>query len=99
MFYIALIAPTTILNAITLHSYKMYLLVSLIHTGNIMTLPKYTSNVVLRMTKSEDVEPYQKIAESFVKYDSEELQKLMEKYKTTFETDNNIGLLKQVIKY
>ncbi|KAH9330357.1 hypothetical protein KI387_002465, partial [Taxus chinensis] len=48
----AITAPTTSLTAITVEAYKKYVLVSLIHTGQVPSFPKYTPAVVQRNLKT-----------------------------------------------
>ncbi|KAH9290651.1 hypothetical protein KI387_034768, partial [Taxus chinensis] len=48
----AITAPTTSLTTITVEAYKKYVLVSLIHNGQVPSFPKYTPAVVQRNLKS-----------------------------------------------
>ncbi|GAB2229736.1 hypothetical protein Droror1_Dr00013988 [Drosera rotundifolia] len=90
-------APMQNLNAIAVEAYKKYILVSLIQHGQLpAALPKYTSSVAQRNLKSY-AQIYLDLATSYSNGKKSELETYVESNKESFEHDNNLGLVKQVV--
>lgn len=92
----AVTAPMTVLNAIAIEAYKKYILVSLIHNGQVPSFPKYTSSVAQRSLKSY-AQPYVDLANSYSTGKISELESCLETNMEKFKSDNNLGLVKQVL--
>lgn len=92
----AITAPATVLNAITIEAYKKYILVSLIHNGQVPTFPKYTPSVSQRYLKtcSQD---YLDLANSFNSKNIADLKRCVASHEDLFKNDGNLGLVKQVV--
>ncbi|XP_043705970.1 COP9 signalosome complex subunit 3-like isoform X2 [Telopea speciosissima] len=90
-------APMSTTNAIAVEAYKKYILVSLIHNGQSTTsFPKYTSSVAQRNLKNFS-QPYVDLANSYSTGKIVELESCFETNREKFESDNNLGLVKQVV--
>ncbi|KAK9674315.1 hypothetical protein RND81_12G225500 [Saponaria officinalis] len=90
-------APMSTLSAIAVEAYKKYILVSLIHNGQLSShFPKYTSSVAQRSLKNFS-QVYLELATSYSNGNIAELQAYVEANKQKFEADNNLGLVKQVV--
>ncbi|KAL3526160.1 hypothetical protein ACH5RR_014532 [Cinchona calisaya] len=90
-------APMSAVNAIAVEAYKKYILVSLIHFGQFSTsFPKYTSSVAQRNLKNFS-QPYLDLANSYSTGKISELESCVQTNKEKFETDYNLGLVKQVV--
>ncbi|OVA15394.1 Proteasome component (PCI) domain [Macleaya cordata] len=90
-------APMSSLNAIAVEAYKKYILVLLIHNGQFSTAyPKYASSVAQRNLKSF-CQPYYDLATSYSTGKIAELESCVETHREKFESDNNLGLVKQVV--
>ncbi|XP_059670003.1 COP9 signalosome complex subunit 3 [Cornus florida] len=90
-------APMSTMNAIAVEAYKKYILVSLIHLGQFSTnFPKYTSSVAQRNLKNFSL-PYIELANCYSTGKVSELEAYVQANKEKFESDNNLGLVKQVI--
>lgn len=90
-------APMSTLNAIAVEAYKKYILVSLIHLGQFSTsFPKYTSSVAQRNLKNFAL-PYLELANSYGNGKISELKTFVRINMEKFESDNNLGLMKQVV--
>uniref|UniRef100_A0A5B6YNZ2 COP9 signalosome complex subunit 3 n=1 Tax=Davidia involucrata TaxID=16924 RepID=A0A5B6YNZ2_DAVIN len=90
-------APMSAINAIAVEAYKKYILVSLIHLGQFSTsFPKYTSSVAQRNLKNFS-QPYIELANSYSTGNISELEACVQTNREKFETDNNLGLVKQVV--
>ncbi|MBA0873201.1 hypothetical protein Goshw_029125 [Gossypium schwendimanii] len=103
-------APMSTINAIAVEAYKKYILVSLIHHGQLSTsLPKYASGVAQRNLKSlclvhfnsrtNDVEgfSYIELANSYNNGKIADLETYVQANMEKFGSDNNLGLVKQVV--
>ncbi|KAI4350543.1 hypothetical protein L6164_004990 [Bauhinia variegata] len=91
-------APMPTINAIAVEAYKKYILVSLIHHGQFsISLPKYASSVAQRNLKNFCQEPYIELANSYSTGKIAELEAYVKTNTEKFETDNNLGLVKQVV--
>lgn len=95
-FQVCVTTPSLAVSHIMLEAYKKYVLVSLYLHEKIVPLPKYTSNVVSRFLKPMSG-PYTELAESFASHDPDQLRAIANKHQTVFQTDNNVGMVKQVI--
>ncbi|KAL2246857.1 COP9 signalosome complex subunit 3 [Sesamum indicum] len=90
-------APMPIISAIAVEAYKKYILVSLIHLGQFSTsLPKYTSSAAQRNLKNFS-QPYIELVISYSNGKVSELEMCVQTNKDKFETDKNLGLVKQVV--
>lgn len=90
-------APMSTLNAIAVEAYKKYILVSLIHLGQFSTsFPKYTSSVAQRNLKNFS-QPYLELSSSYGTGKISELETFVQTNKDKFESDNNLGLVMQVV--
>ncbi|XP_021299105.1 COP9 signalosome complex subunit 3 [Herrania umbratica] len=90
-------APMSTINAIAVEAYKKYILVSLIHHGQFSTsLPKYAASVAQRNLKNL-CQPYVELANSYNNGKVADLETYVQANEEKFESDNNLGLVKQVI--
>ncbi|XP_017975168.1 PREDICTED: COP9 signalosome complex subunit 3 [Theobroma cacao] len=90
-------APMSTINAIAVEAYKKYILVSLILHGQFSTsLPKYASSVAQRNLKNL-CQPYVELANSYNNGKVADLETYVKANEEKFESDNNLGLVKQVI--
>lgn len=90
-------APMSSINAIAVEAYKKYILVSLIHHGQFSTnLPKYTSSAAQRNLKNF-CQTYLDLATSYGTGKVTELETHVQTNSEKFESDNNLGLVKQVV--
>ncbi|CAH2063281.1 unnamed protein product, partial [Iphiclides podalirius] len=86
-FEVVVTVPAMVVSHIMLEAYKKYILISLILHGKILTMPKYTSQVVCRFLKPLSV-AYHELASS---------QHAAIKHRETFVRDKNMGLVNQVL--
>ncbi|CAN1321738.1 COP9 signalosome complex subunit 3 [Linum perenne] len=90
-------APMSPISAIAIESYKKYALVSLIHHGQLSSnLPKYTSSAAQRNLKNY-CQHYIELANTYSTGRIEELEMFVQKHREKFDSDNNLGLVKQVV--
>ncbi|KAL5186956.1 COP9 signalosome complex subunit 3 [Glycine soja] len=90
-------APMSTINAIAVEAYKKYILVSLIRHGQFSTsLPKYSSSTAQRNLKNF-CQPYVELANSYGTGKIAELEAYVKANAEKFESDNNLGLVKQVV--
>ncbi|KAJ8750044.1 hypothetical protein K2173_013959 [Erythroxylum novogranatense] len=90
-------APMSTINAIAVEAYKKYVLVSLIQYGQFSTsLPKYTSSAAQRNLKNF-CQPYIELAMSYSSGKISELESFVQTNREKFESDKNLGLVKQVV--
>ncbi|XP_030485247.2 COP9 signalosome complex subunit 3 [Cannabis sativa] len=90
-------APMSTVNAIAVEAYKKYILVFLILHGHFSTnLPKYTSSVAQRNLKNF-CSPYIELANSYGTGKITELEAYVQANREKFESDNNLGLVNQVV--
>ncbi|XP_062105512.1 COP9 signalosome complex subunit 3 [Humulus lupulus] len=90
-------APMSTVNAIAVEAYKKYILVFLILHGQFSAnLPKYTSSVAQRNLKNFCV-PYIELANSYGTGKITELETYVQANREKFESDSNLGLVKQVV--
>eukprot|EP01018_Ginkgo_biloba_P022632 Gb_26185 [translate_table: standard] len=95
-FQHAITAPTSSLTAMTVEAYKKYILVSLIHTGQVPAFPKYAPAVVQRNLKS-CAQPYIDLASNYSSGRISVLESCLNMNTEKFENDSNLGLVKQVL--
>jgi len=95
-FEVAVTCPAVDVSHIMLEAYKKFILVSLILHGKITDLPKYTSHVVMRFLKPLSA-AYHELAASYSCNNPNEVRTVATKNEDTFRTDNNVGLVKQVV--
>ncbi|XP_061363449.1 COP9 signalosome complex subunit 3 [Gastrolobium bilobum] len=90
-------APMSTINAVAVEAYKKYVLVSLIRHGQFSTsLPKYSSSVAQRNLKNF-CQPYIELANSYSTGKIAELEAYVKTNAEKFDSDNNLGLVKQVV--
>nr|GMD01229.1 COP9 signalosome complex subunit 3 [Ipomoea batatas] len=90
-------APMSTLNAIAVEAYKKYILVSLIHLGQFSTsFPKYTSSVAQRNLKNYS-QAYLELANSYSTGRISELETCVQTHKDKYQSDNNLGIVQQVV--
>ncbi|XP_019161663.1 PREDICTED: COP9 signalosome complex subunit 3-like [Ipomoea nil] len=90
-------APMSTLNAIAVEAYKKYILVSLIHLGQFSTsFPKYTSSVAQRNLKNYS-QAYLELANSYSTGKISELETCVQTHKDKYQSDNNLGIVQQVV--
>ncbi|CAO3648186.1 unnamed protein product [Cunninghamella blakesleeana] len=83
-------------SAIQLEAYKRYILVSFIHYGELISLPKYVSSLIEKTCKKRNP-PYFALISAFD--DSiEELEAIIDKHESVFEMDNLMGLVNQLLQ-
>ncbi|KAI9083376.1 hypothetical protein K1719_034590 [Acacia pycnantha] len=97
LLHIVVTAPMSTINAIAVEAYKKYILVSLIRHGQFSTsLPKYASSAAQRNLKIL-CQPYIELANTYGTGKIEGLETYVQSNAETFESDNNLGLVKQVV--
>lgn len=90
-------APMSSINAIAVEAFKKYVLVSLIYNGQFSTsLPKYTSSAAQRNLKTI-CQPYIELANTYSIGKISELESYIQTNREKFDSDNNLGLVKQVV--
>ena len=95
-FILCVSAPTHVLNTIMMEAYKKCLLCSLIETGEVPKLPKYTSPTITRPIKNQ-LAAYTEFSEAFAAGKPTELRTCLDKHAATFTADHNLGLAKQCV--
>lgn len=95
-FHHAITAPATVLSAIVVESYKKYILVALIHNGQVPPFPKYTPSVAQRYLKT-CTQDYLELANCFSSRNIGDLQRCVGSHEEAFKKDSNLGLVKQVV--
>ncbi|KAG5254434.1 COP9 signalosome complex [Salix suchowensis] len=90
-------APMSSINAIAVEAFKKYVLVSLIYNGQFSTsLPKYTSSAAQRNLKTL-CQLYIELANTYSIGKISELETYIQTNREKFDSDNNLGLVKQVV--
>ncbi|KAH8519368.1 hypothetical protein H0E87_000964 [Populus deltoides] len=91
-------APMSSINAIAVEAFKKYVLVSLIYNGQQFStsLPKYTSSAAQRNLKTI-CQPYIELANTYSIGKISELESYIQTNREKFDSDNNLGLVKQVV--
>uniref|UniRef100_A0A0E0LQQ4 COP9 signalosome complex subunit 3 n=1 Tax=Oryza punctata TaxID=4537 RepID=A0A0E0LQQ4_ORYPU len=95
-FLQAVTAPMSSLNAIAVEAYKKYILVSLIQNGQVPSFPKYTSSTAQRNLKNH-AQVYVDLSTCYGKGNYSELEEYIQLNAEKFQSDNNLGLVKQVL--
>ena len=95
-FEIAVTTQSMAVSHIMIESYKKYLLVGLIQNGKVPTPPKYTSHVVAKYIKPL-CQAYHDLANAYVTSKPDELQKIITRHTDTYNSDKNMGLVKQCL--
>ncbi|XP_066934709.1 COP9 signalosome complex subunit 3-like [Clytia hemisphaerica] len=95
-FQVAVTTPCMVISQIMLEAYKKFLLLSIFIHGKIVALPKYTSSVVSRYLKPLS-NAYWELADAYSKHDADGVTAIANKHQQTFQNDNNVGIVKQVI--
>eukprot|EP00455_Lapot_gusevi_P001531 TRINITY_DN10605_c0_g1_i2.p1 TRINITY_DN10605_c0_g1~~TRINITY_DN10605_c0_g1_i2.p1 ORF type:complete len:338 (+),score=126.42 TRINITY_DN10605_c0_g1_i2:46-1059(+) len=93
-FEMVLTAPSQLLSAIQIESYKKYILVSLILHGKALDLPKHCSRVVAQYV-ARVCQPYVALQTAFGQ-GSQSLERTVSEHAHIFVADKNFGLVKQV---
>ncbi|XP_039061526.1 COP9 signalosome complex subunit 3-like [Hibiscus syriacus] len=89
-------APISTINAIAVEAYKKYILVSLIHHGQLSTsLPKYASTAAQRTWNF--CQPYIELGNIYSNGKIADLETHVQAHMEKFGSDNNLGLVKQVV--
>ncbi|WOL16103.1 COP9 signalosome complex subunit 3 [Canna indica] len=89
-------APMTALNETAVEAYKKYILVSLILNGQVPSFPKYTSAAAHRNLKSY-TQPYVDLANCYATGTFSEFEACIQTHLEKFQSDSNLGLVKQVL--
>lgn len=97
-FEVVLTMPANVVSPIMQETYKKQIILSLITTGKIPDnlLPRYTSPCVLRYRKSAG-QQYLKLAHEYPSLNHEKLRRSVQQNANHFETDENMGLIKQCL--
>ncbi|KZT56279.1 hypothetical protein CALCODRAFT_497593 [Calocera cornea HHB12733] len=96
-FEIAVSSPASVASAIQVEAYKKLSLIQLILYGKTASPPKYTSPAVSRAFRnSSTTQPYLKFINAIEITDREAARKLAKDVEA-FQTDNNMGLVQQVL--
>lgn len=93
-FKLAFTLPASVASLIMVESYKKFILVSLIHNGNIPPFPDL-EGLVIRQIKNH-CSHYIQLSEIFATKDVVQLQQFCESNREIFIQDKNLGLLNQV---
>jgi COP9 signalosome complex subunit 3 len=96
-FVLCCSSPCTVLHAIMIEAYKKCVFCSLIATGELPKLPKYTAAVLQRHLKT-GVAPYTEYATAFASKKGAALRACLEKHQAAFARDRNLGLAKQAVE-
>jgi len=96
-FEMVISAPAFVASAIMVEAYKKYVLVSLIHRGEVGQLPRYTNSQLVRLFK-QICPAYEELATSFSTRSLHDLHKVGENNAESFLKDGNMGLVKQAIQ-
>eukprot|EP00798_Chlamydomonas_sp_ICE-L_P025440 gene25440-11100_t len=89
----ALTAPSMTGNAIVVAAYKKYVLTSLIHSGAVCPLPKFTPSKVRQSVESEY--QYTELATAYATHSAEKLLKCIEQHANFYEADTNTGIVSE----
>jgi len=100
-FEVAVTCPTAAVSHIMLEAYKKYMLVGLLVHGDkpkdAVSLPKFTSPVVSKFLKPL-CRAYSDVVTAYHLNSADQLKALVPKFRETFETDSNLGLINQVVE-
>jgi COP9 signalosome complex subunit 3 len=95
-FAMCQIVPGDTCSMLQVDAHKKYILVSLIVNGKIAALPEFVGHR-LQKTHNKCCRPYFDLEEAFSD-SSTHLGKVVERHYETYEKDNNVGLVRQVMK-
>ncbi|KAH9502501.1 COP9 signalosome complex subunit 3 [Bulinus truncatus] len=93
-FEIVITTPSVAVSHIMMEAYKKFTLVCLILHGKIISLPKYTPQVLQRYIKPL-CQPYVDLAAVYLQNNLADLRMTVVKHTDIFNRDNNMGLVKQ----
>ncbi|KAI8796795.1 COP9 signalosome complex subunit 3-like isoform X1 [Biomphalaria glabrata] len=93
-FEIVITTPSVAVSHIMMEAYKKFTLVSLILHGKIISLPKYTPQVLQRYIKPL-CQAYMDLAAVYLQNNLADLRMTVTKHTDIFNRDNNMGLVKQ----
>lgn len=101
-FEVAVTCPTAAVSHVMLEAYKKYLLVGLLVHGDrpkdsVLSLPKFTSPIVAKFLKPLCA-AYNEIVRAYHVNAPEELRGVVTKYQEVLQTDENWGLVQQVVQ-
>ena len=96
-FILCCAAPCTVLHTVMIEAYKKCVFCSLIVTGELPKLPKYTTAVLQRHIKT-GVAPYTEFATAFTSRKVSALRVCLEKHSAALTRDRNLGLAKQCVE-
>lgn len=100
-FEVAVTCPTAAVSHIMLEAFKKYILVGLLVHGDkpkdAVALPKFTSPIVSKYLK-QLCHAYTEVETAYHQNSPDGLRNVLTKYREVFETDNNLGLVRQVIE-
>ncbi|CAO3663940.1 unnamed protein product [Umbelopsis ramanniana] len=94
---LAISAPSQAVSLIQLECFKKYVLLSLIHYGKLLPLPKYTATVISKFVRRH-CRQYISFADVYETQSVEKLSIALEKRREAFEKDNNWGLAGQCLR-
>lgn len=97
-FEVVLTVPATVMSPIMQETYKKFIILNVLLNGKLQDniLPKYTSSCVLRQRKLIG-HSYLKFAQEYSSLSYEKLKRLVSTNSSTFERDENMGLIKQCL--
>lgn len=97
LFYLeqALTLPANAFSQIMIEAYKKFILISLISKGKILSLPKYTSRLVINQIK-QLCSMYHDLALAYINYESDKFNSILNKYGEVFAQDKNTRLISQL---
>eukprot|EP00347_Sterkiella_histriomuscorum_P002309 403368654 len=96
-FKIIISFPSQCTHKIHVESYKKLVILNLIQNGKMAELPKYTS-MILKHKLETNLQLYKNLANFFVNKDDNQFNQIIEKNQEEFMRDNNLGLIKKLIK-
>jgi len=96
-FKLGFTTPAVVLSAVMVECYKKYVLISLLHYGQVQPVPKYTSSIVQRHLKGTCPQ-YQEFANAYSTNSTDEVHKVAGEHHEAFKKDGNFGLVKQCIQ-
>jgi len=94
-FKAVITAPAVVPSAIMVEAYKKYVLASLLATGQVDSVPRYTTNTLLRHIK-QLCAPYDELATAYSTHSTDDVHKCAETNHEVFNKDSNFGFVKQV---
>ncbi|KAJ3143773.1 COP9 signalosome complex subunit 3, partial [Irineochytrium annulatum] len=93
-FHLCISAPANACSAIQVEAHRKHILVSLLHTGHVTQLPKYTSQVVTRSCASQS-QAYADFAKAFESGNPARVAAELAKHLDVFTRHRNFGLARQ----